>query len=55
LWANTDSLDVQAAKRVLGGRYRFLEDGVIAPSSDTPWVAPWTPGPSTAEDVRRRL
>jgi alkylation response protein AidB-like acyl-CoA dehydrogenase len=55
LWDNTDSLDVKAAKRVVGGHYRFLEDGVIAPSSDAPWVAPWTPGPSTAEDVRRRL
>ncbi|MEU4621323.1 acyl-CoA dehydrogenase family protein [Actinoplanes sp. NPDC023801] len=55
LWDNTDNLDVAAAKRVVGGRYRFLEDGVIAPSSDAPWVSQWTPGPSTAEDVRRRL
>jgi hypothetical protein len=40
---------------VLAGRYTFLEEGVIAPPSDAPWVAPWSPGPSTTEDVRRRL
>ncbi|MEV4274885.1 acyl-CoA dehydrogenase family protein [Actinoplanes xinjiangensis] len=55
LWDNTDRLDVTAAERVLAGRYAFLEEGVIAPASDAPWVAPWSPGPSTAEDVRRRL
>ncbi|MDI6101380.1 acyl-CoA dehydrogenase family protein [Actinoplanes sp. NEAU-A12] len=55
LWDNTDSLDVRAAERVLAGRYAFLEDGVISPPADTPWVAAWKPGPSTAEDVRRRL
>ncbi|GAA4972546.1 acyl-CoA dehydrogenase family protein [Actinoplanes utahensis] len=55
LWDNTDSLDVKAAKRVLGGRYAFLEDGVVAPPADTPWVAAWQAGPSEAEDVRRRI
>jgi alkylation response protein AidB-like acyl-CoA dehydrogenase len=55
LWDNTDRLDVTAAERVLAGRYAFLEEGVIAPPSDAPWVAPWSPGASTAEDVRRRL
>ncbi|WP_433529465.1 acyl-CoA dehydrogenase family protein [Micromonospora sp. CA-263727] len=56
LWENTDSLDVTAAKRILAGRYAALEDGVITPSDDLPWVAPWTPGPSTAPtDARRRI
>ena len=55
LWDNTDSLDVRAAQRVLDGRYAFLEDGAISPSSEAPWVAAWEPGPSTADDVRRRL
>ncbi|GIE77891.1 acyl-CoA dehydrogenase [Actinoplanes philippinensis] len=55
LWDNTDRLDVTAAERVLAGRYAFLEEGVITPPSDAPWVAPWSPGPSTTEDVRRRL
>ncbi|MFC6021788.1 acyl-CoA dehydrogenase family protein [Plantactinospora solaniradicis] len=55
LWENTDSVDVSAAKRILAGRYAFLEQGVITPADDHPWVAPWQPGPSTAEDVRRRI
>ncbi|GIJ39965.1 acyl-CoA dehydrogenase [Micromonospora andamanensis] len=56
LWQNTDSIDVTAAKRILAGRYTALEDGVIPPPADLPWVAPWTPGPSTAPtDARRHL
>ena len=55
LWENTDSVDVRAAKRILAGRYAFLEEGVVTPGGDEPWVAPWEPGPSTAEDVRRRI
>ncbi|MFI6158392.1 acyl-CoA dehydrogenase family protein [Micromonospora haikouensis] len=55
LWANTDPVDVAAARRILAGRYAALEDGVITPPADLPWVARWTPGPSTADDVRRRI
>ncbi|WP_428966812.1 acyl-CoA dehydrogenase family protein [Micromonospora fluostatini] len=55
LWSNTDRVDVAAAKRILAGRYAALEEGVVTPPTDQPWVAPWTPGPSTTEDVRRRL
>ncbi|MFY1672604.1 acyl-CoA dehydrogenase family protein [Plantactinospora sp. WMMB334] len=55
LWENTDSVDTVAAKRILAGRYAFLEDGVVTPAADLPWVAAWQPGPSTAEDVRRRI
>ncbi|WP_370469181.1 acyl-CoA dehydrogenase family protein [Micromonospora profundi] len=55
LWDNTDSVDTTAAKRILAGRYASLEEGVITPSDELPWVARWTPGPSTAEDVRRRI
>ncbi|BCY12072.1 acyl-CoA dehydrogenase family protein [Actinoplanes sp. L3-i22] len=55
LWDNTDALDVKAAKRVLDGRYAFLEEGVVNPASDAAWVAPWEPGPATVEDVRRRF
>ncbi|MEV4714912.1 acyl-CoA dehydrogenase family protein [Micromonospora sp. NPDC049374] len=54
LWENTDSIDVTAAKRILAGRYAALENGVITPSTDLPWVAPWTPGPSTAPSTARR-
>ncbi|MEU7995322.1 acyl-CoA dehydrogenase family protein [Micromonospora sp. NPDC049060] len=55
LWDNTDSVDTAAAKRILAGRYAALEDGVLTPADDLPWVAPWSPGPSTADDTRRRI
>ncbi|MFF5075795.1 acyl-CoA dehydrogenase family protein [Actinoplanes sp. NPDC000266] len=56
LWENNDSVDVRAAKRLVQGRYGLLEEGVIAPRRDeNPWVAAWEAGPSTAEDVRRRI
>nr|WP_305787022.1 acyl-CoA dehydrogenase family protein [Actinoplanes lichenis] len=55
LWTNTDTVDVEAARRVLGGRYAFLEEGVQAPPADHPWVARYEPGPATVPDVRRRV
>jgi len=55
LWENTDSLDVKAAQRVLDGRYAFLEEGIVAPPAEGAWVAAWQPGPSTVQDVRRRI
>jgi alkylation response protein AidB-like acyl-CoA dehydrogenase len=55
LWDNTDSIDVQAAKRVLGGRYAFLEEGVLSPPADHPWVATYQHGPAKVDDVRRRI
>jgi alkylation response protein AidB-like acyl-CoA dehydrogenase len=55
LWDNTDALDVRVAKRVTDGRYAFLEEGILAPDDPGEWVAAYTPGPSTVEDVRRRL
>ncbi|AEV85570.1 acyl-CoA dehydrogenase [Actinoplanes sp. SE50] len=55
LWDNTDTLDVKAARRVLDGRYAFLEEGVVNPASDAAWVAPWQPGAATVDDVRRRI
>jgi hypothetical protein len=55
LWDNTDSLDTKVAKRVLEGRYEFVEEGIVTPPSDAAWVSTWEPGPSTAQDVRRRI
>jgi hypothetical protein len=55
LWDNNDAVDVAAAKRILEGRYAWLEEGVVTAQGDQPWVAPWEPGPSTAQDVRRRI
>jgi len=54
LWDNTDAADVAAARRVVDGRYAFVEEGVLPIPDEGPWVAPWVPGPSTVEDVRRR-
>jgi hypothetical protein len=55
LWRNTDTADRRLAERVLGGRYTFVEEGVIDPSGDGPWVAEAVPGPSQVEDVHRRI
>jgi alkylation response protein AidB-like acyl-CoA dehydrogenase len=55
LWDNTDSLDVKLARRVLDGRYTFLEEGIVAPPTDRAWVGAWQPGPATVKDVRRRI
>lgn len=55
LWTNTDDLDRKVVKGVLGGTYTWLEEGVIDPSGDGPWIADASPGPSTKENVRRPL
>ncbi|MCI3151719.1 acyl-CoA dehydrogenase [Streptomyces sp. GB4-14] len=55
LWSNTDDLDRKVVKNVLGGSYTWLEDGVIDPSGDGPWIADATPGESTRENVRRPI
>jgi len=55
LHANTDAVDVRAAKAVVSGRYAFLEDGILPPPETGEWVASWSEGPSTQHDVRRRI
>jgi alkylation response protein AidB-like acyl-CoA dehydrogenase len=55
LWKNSDAADDAVARKVLSGRYTWLEDGIIDPSIPGPWVAPADPGPSTAENVHRRI
>jgi hypothetical protein len=55
LWDNTDTLDVTAARRVVDGRYAFLEEGIVPSPADRPWVAAWEPGAATVADVRRRI
>lgn len=55
LWNNTDSGDVALAKKLLAGRYRFAEDGIVAPPDDGEWVASWEPGPSTEPNLLRKL
>ncbi|MGW4566925.1 acyl-CoA dehydrogenase family protein [Streptomyces sp. NPDC004561] len=53
LWSNTDDLDRKVVKGVLGGAYTWLEEGIVDPSEDGPWIADATPGPSTRENARR--
>ncbi len=55
LWHNTDDLDRKVVSGVLDGRYTWLEDGVIDPSGDGPWIADATPGPSTKDNVHRPI
>lgn len=55
LWHNTDAADRGLARKVLDGRYSWLEEGVLDASSDGPWIAESTPGPSQHENVRRTV
>ncbi|MGG2459027.1 acyl-CoA dehydrogenase family protein [Streptomyces sp. RGM 3693] len=53
LWTNTDELDRKVVSGVLGGRYTWLEEGIIDPSGDGVWIADATPGRSTKDNARR--
>ncbi|MFI2208133.1 acyl-CoA dehydrogenase family protein [Streptomyces sp. NPDC020141] len=53
LWSNTDSIDHRVVEGVLSGRYEWLEQGIVDPSGDGPWIADATPGPSARENVHR--
>ncbi|MFF4212659.1 acyl-CoA dehydrogenase family protein [Streptomyces sp. NPDC001796] len=55
LWTNTDDLDRKVVKGVLTGTYEWLEQGIIDPSGDGPWIAEATPGPSERENVHRPI
>ncbi|GGT46009.1 acyl-CoA dehydrogenase family protein [Streptomyces chromofuscus] len=55
LWTNTDDLDRKVVKGVLTGTYEWLEQGVVDPSGDGPWIADATPGPSLKENVHRPI
>ncbi|MEV7470427.1 acyl-CoA dehydrogenase family protein [Streptomyces kronopolitis] len=55
LWTNTDDLDRKVVSGVLGGSYTWLEDGIVDPSGDGPWIADATPGPSRTDNVRRPI
>ncbi|MEU8589575.1 acyl-CoA dehydrogenase family protein [Streptomyces sp. NPDC048664] len=55
LWDNTDDLDRKVVKGVLSGTYAWLEDGIVDPSGEGPWIADTTPGPSTRENVHRPI
>ncbi|WP_405408306.1 acyl-CoA dehydrogenase family protein [Streptomyces decoyicus] len=55
LWTNTDELDRKVVHGVLDGSYTWLEEGMIDPSGDGPWIADATPGPSLTDNVRRPI
>ena len=55
LWTNTDDLDRKVVHGVLDGSYTWLEEGIIDPSGDGPWIADATPGPSRTDNVRRPI
>jgi alkylation response protein AidB-like acyl-CoA dehydrogenase len=55
LWKNTDTADAGLARKVMSGRYQWLEQGIIDPSIPGPWVAEIVPGPSKLENVHRHI
>jgi alkylation response protein AidB-like acyl-CoA dehydrogenase len=55
LWNNTDAADTGLARRVMTGRYTWLEHGIIDPSIPGPWVAETVPGPSKHENLHRHI
>lgn len=55
LWTNTDDLDRKVVKGVLAGSYEWLEQGVIDPSGEGPWIADASPGPSSKKNVHRPI
>jgi alkylation response protein AidB-like acyl-CoA dehydrogenase len=55
LWTNTDTIDRRLVKGIMSGAYTWLEDGIVDPSDDGPWIADATPGPSTKDNVHRPI
>ncbi|MBW5252364.1 acyl-CoA/acyl-ACP dehydrogenase [Streptomyces poriferorum] len=55
LWSNTDDLDRKVVDGVLAGTYTWLEEGIVDPSGEGPWIADATPGPSTRENQHRPI
>jgi len=55
LWKNTDAADVALTRRVMAGRYTWLEQGIVDPSIPGPWVAETVGGPSKLDNVHRHI
>ncbi|MER5463981.1 acyl-CoA dehydrogenase family protein [Streptomyces sp. NPDC002668] len=55
LWSNTDDLDRKVVEGILSGTYTWLEQGIIDPSGDGPWIADATPGPAERDNVHRPI
>jgi hypothetical protein len=39
----------------MSGTYQWLEEGIVDPSGEGPWIADATPGPSERENVHRPI
>ena len=48
LWDNDDDANRTAAARVLDGRYRWLEEGIVDPSGDGPMIPAEVKQPASA-------
>ncbi|WP_405998183.1 acyl-CoA dehydrogenase family protein [Streptomyces sp. NBC_00829] len=55
LWSNTDDLDRKVVDGVLSGTYTWLEEGIVDPSGEGPWIADATPGPSERTNLHRPI
>lgn len=55
LWDNTDRADVRLARRVLAGRYAWVEEGIIDPAPDGAWIGDAAPGESRRQNLARRF
>ncbi|MGI5340374.1 acyl-CoA dehydrogenase family protein [Streptomyces sp. CA-181903] len=53
LWTNTDALDRSVVNAVTAGACTWLEEGILDPSGDGPWIADATPGPAKYDNVHR--
>ncbi|MEV0596805.1 acyl-CoA dehydrogenase family protein [Nonomuraea cavernae] len=51
LWDNGDSEDTRLARYVLEGRYTFVEEGILDPSIEGPWIGV----PEGGENLRRTI
>ena len=54
LWNNSDDSDKVLARRVLEDRYTWLEEGILDPSIEGPWIAPDAGGKSK-ENLHRKI
>jgi alkylation response protein AidB-like acyl-CoA dehydrogenase len=55
LSSNTDAHDSTVARKVLEDRYIWLENGILDPSIEGPWITDPTPGPSQHPNLRRTI
>jgi alkylation response protein AidB-like acyl-CoA dehydrogenase len=55
LFDNSDAEDVRLTRHLLDGRYTFLEEGVLDPSIDGPWIEPTDVSAAAAENLHRPI